>query len=729
MSNNLKNIKKIFRYNSFFIIFIFLFLIFIDYAFALEINYPRLPFSDIDPPQVFTQTAPKEQHLSLYIKYFFYLTVWIVGLMALGSLIIAGIRYLISFGKPESIIAAKEHIFSVFLGLLIILSTVLIFNVINPQILILELKKLVEPIKVKKSLIAGEPPKPYYRTLANTEIPFGRIIEIIFETKDNMEYSEFQERKPRMDRIKENASTTLKIVQRMDEQNKNLKEAAHRCTCGKPNDSRPLCCDPKPGYAATLYGNGCESKESCTSDSCSTVRGTMEDLEDKNLKDIDKLKEEQNKTEQEMNSLREWLKRLELAEEKILSCNREDKKEKDAVNVRVYGSQSGLVSYKEFLGRKNEFINKGWLYEIIKIWDDIKIDYDVPLIRNGLYQGQTWAKSRLEKGRKTNWDTFYCFTSGSIYGEKPLQFASDSERELSLEAYNENVQREDPKSTLERRVEEYKVTCKKEASVGEVIDRSKRITIFMLQRMDRMLDLGKQMIEATENMHNLISQCSSRRCDSVCEGECGKVCIKTCVASLRYPEGPCPLKDIDEHYEKIISEIRKNMDETIQGKNEEERTGSVANPAQSGGEETGSENRTEIGMIPLIDKVVAKLLEDLKLHVRDEMYSCFTASESEEAFLTGQGEERETALRLTNCTKAINAMGPERLIENCCYDQEEFNECLGSCYLEEGQEKYKKCLNKCLNEKSKELDNQGEKIKSRVILTCQHELNFYCCSY
>jgi hypothetical protein len=544
-----------------------------------------------------------------------------------------------------------------------------------------------------------------------------------------------------MDRIKENALTTLEIVQRMDEQNKNLKEAAHRCTCGEPNDSRPLCCDSNPGYAANIYGNGCESKDSCTSDSCSTVRGTIEDLEDKNLKDIDKLKEEQNKTEQEMNSLREWLKRLELAEEKMLSCNREDKKEKEAANARAYGSQSGLVTYKEFLGKKNEFIKNGWLYEIIKIWDDIKIDYDVPLIRNELYQGQTWVRpgrpgmlpgrvqSGVGKGRKTNWDTLYCFTSGSIYGEKPLQLASDSERESGLEAYNENVQREDPKSTLERRVQEYKVTCKKEASVGEIIDRSKRITIFMLQRMDRMLDLGKQMIEATEKMHNLISQCSSRRCDSVCLGECGE-CMKVCVVSLRrYPEGPCPLKDIDEHYEKIISEIRKNMDETIQGKNEEERTSSAANPAQSGEEETRSENRTEIGMIPLIDKVVAKLLEDLKLHVRDEMYSCFTASESEEAFLTGQGEERETALKLNNCTKSINAMGPERLIENCCYDQEEFNECLGSCYLEEGQEKYKKCLNKCLNEKSKELAKRGEKIKSRVILTCQHELNFYCCSY
>jgi len=55
--------KKNFKYKIIFSFLLFFFLFSTNIVFALEINYPRLPFTsplNIPPPQDFINTAPKE---------------------------------------------------------------------------------------------------------------------------------------------------------------------------------------------------------------------------------------------------------------------------------------------------------------------------------------------------------------------------------------------------------------------------------------------------------------------------------------------------------------------------------------------------------------------------------------------------------------------------------------------------------------------------------------------
>jgi len=107
---------------------------------ALEIVYPQIP--GVATPKVISTGLPD------YIKYIFSLSVWLIGLVILGALIYSGFQYFTSFGNPEKFSAAKNGIISAFLGAIILLSAYLLFNTINPQLTILEVKNLdlVEPV-------------------------------------------------------------------------------------------------------------------------------------------------------------------------------------------------------------------------------------------------------------------------------------------------------------------------------------------------------------------------------------------------------------------------------------------------------------------------------------------------------------------------------------------------------------------------------------------------------
>jgi len=718
--------KKIFKYNLIFsFLLFFFFFISVNIVFALEINYPRLPFSnslDVYPPQDFINTAPKEDHLALYVKYFYYLFLWISGIIALGGLIYGGILYLIAGSNAEKIMSAKEQITASFLGLLILLSSFLVFEVINPQIKELKIGELKKVSEVERPEIEEPPSFSSHPSLITTEIPFGRIIELIFETQENIDYEKIQrQEKPRMDRIKENANKTLEITEKLKNQNNDLKNTSHQCTCGSPNNSRPLCCDEDPGYAALIYGNACSSKKSCTSDSCSTVRGTIEDRFKKNLDEIENLKKEQKKTEEEIRLLRDELEKLEIAEKTIRDCN----EGRFGMTIGVLGKRVSLQSVADFLELKNYLLTQKFLIEVIKMWDNINYDY--------------YIKQNNQKINKINWDTLYCETSGNVYKESkssqnngneinnqdnnsetklPIQDFFSADNFFSKKIVNAQKQEVLEKTPLSN------IACTTEVPIGEIIDRTKRIVIYLIGRQERMLDLGKQMIEATERMHNLISICSSRHCQSICGCSIVGVPCVSCPDSLCYRkctsrtvsinesdelknlltdsfEGPCPLNEIDKHYNEKISVIYDLMKEVV-----------------------SEEEKEKIGINPLIDNVISNLLKDLDIEVRQNMKTCVTD--------IGQGgiiENFTPYTGLFSCLSSIGANGPKWIIQGCCYNEGEFNDCLSLCFLEEGQENYKKCLEKCLKDKSQELANQNKKEEARLILTCSHSVNFYCCGH
>jgi len=153
-------------------IFLGLFLLGTGFVFALEINYPKVPGAL--SPQEFLQSASAspEQIPSLYIKYIFNLFFWVSGIIVLGVLLWAGFRYLTSAGNTETTIIARGQITSAFLGILILLSSFIILNILNPQLIILKLPK-IEPVKV---IQRTEVPLPattteMTRTAIDTELP------------------------------------------------------------------------------------------------------------------------------------------------------------------------------------------------------------------------------------------------------------------------------------------------------------------------------------------------------------------------------------------------------------------------------------------------------------------------------------------------------------------------------------------------------------------------------
>lgn len=97
---------------------------------ALEIVYPQIP--GVTTPKVVSTGLPE------YVAYIFRFSVILIGLVILGALIYSGFQYFTSFGNPEKFSAAKNGIISAFLGGIILLGAVLIFNTINPQLVILE---------------------------------------------------------------------------------------------------------------------------------------------------------------------------------------------------------------------------------------------------------------------------------------------------------------------------------------------------------------------------------------------------------------------------------------------------------------------------------------------------------------------------------------------------------------------------------------------------------------
>lgn len=102
----------------------------------LEIEYPTVP--GVETP-VTTKTALPE-----YLRYIFTFAIIIAGLLAFGAMIYGGIRYLTSAGDPAKMKDAMAQVTAGILGLIILLSSYLILNTINPQ-LVLPKKPPIQP--------------------------------------------------------------------------------------------------------------------------------------------------------------------------------------------------------------------------------------------------------------------------------------------------------------------------------------------------------------------------------------------------------------------------------------------------------------------------------------------------------------------------------------------------------------------------------------------------------
>jgi hypothetical protein len=94
----------------------------------LEVDYPTLPGAPALGPGT---TVPE------YILYIFIFSLVVVGITALSLFIYAGILWLTASGSTDQIQKAKKIFVNVFLGVILLLGSFLLFRLLNPELLLL----------------------------------------------------------------------------------------------------------------------------------------------------------------------------------------------------------------------------------------------------------------------------------------------------------------------------------------------------------------------------------------------------------------------------------------------------------------------------------------------------------------------------------------------------------------------------------------------------------------
>jgi hypothetical protein len=113
-------------------IILILFLLLPTISSALELSYPTIA----------GYTLSLGIDINKLIAWFYYFIVSIAGLATFVMLVWGGFEWMTSTGNPARISSAKDRILSAFMGLIIILASWLILQVINPDLLLLRLPNL-----------------------------------------------------------------------------------------------------------------------------------------------------------------------------------------------------------------------------------------------------------------------------------------------------------------------------------------------------------------------------------------------------------------------------------------------------------------------------------------------------------------------------------------------------------------------------------------------------------
>lgn len=315
--------KKIKLIILFFLIFVFsLFsLVLAQGDRELEVEYPEI--SGIKPETVATG-------LPEYVKYIFNFTLLAFGLLVLGLLVRGGINYLIAVGQPAKLREAKDQMVGALLGLIILLSSYLIFATINPQLTILKLPFLppVEEPAVVTPTFEEE------MTLISYEIPIGQMI-------DNGIWQEqrIQDTKALLDEfegfLKED-TTVNPTFNRISDLNKYLKTLTDSCRC---DVLETLCTEPE-NWA---------SKVGCTGDPCEDVREKITGVLTKNDEKMQELLEYKNRITQQLRILNNEREKFLNAHEKLMECL----------------SRGNLLTRNEYLEQVKFYEEQGWETKVI----------------------------------------------------------------------------------------------------------------------------------------------------------------------------------------------------------------------------------------------------------------------------------------------------------------------------------------------------------------------------
>jgi len=142
---------------------------------ALELNWPPSP-GGIQLTDATTLTG--------MVKYFYEWGIALGGLAAFIALIIAGFQYLTSMGDPGKIKEARDRISSAVLGLVLLLSSFLILNTINPELTTLKMPEVGSAGRQLGYLVGSSGLGPCEKVVLYTEPYFqGQSYELTPEKK------------------------------------------------------------------------------------------------------------------------------------------------------------------------------------------------------------------------------------------------------------------------------------------------------------------------------------------------------------------------------------------------------------------------------------------------------------------------------------------------------------------------------------------------------------------
>ena len=105
----------------------------ISTAIDLNLDYPKIGGFDLN----------NDQGLDQVIAWLYYFVITVSGIAVFAMLVWGGFTWLTSTGDPSKITDAKDRIYSAFLGLLLILASILIMQTINPELVVLKLPELL----------------------------------------------------------------------------------------------------------------------------------------------------------------------------------------------------------------------------------------------------------------------------------------------------------------------------------------------------------------------------------------------------------------------------------------------------------------------------------------------------------------------------------------------------------------------------------------------------------
>ncbi len=500
------------QFSTFFLIFL-LFLIWANFTSGqegtpLELQYPFIPGTEVPTT---TKTV-----LPVFVQYIFNFALLVSGLVAFGALVFGGIGYLTSAGSPVKQKEARNWISAGLLGLIILLSSYIILNTINPELIILSL-----PVLEKISLPSPPEVTPAEKpTLIADEIPIGKLIDGVGEEdSDGSPTSplygyEGVLAKTRLERIQNLSDEIWKTAEEIQKTSEEIEGAAEkikeltdecRCrNCGFANNDCKGCyecagcsCDPE--------GDPCPGRKTIEE-----KQGELRSLSSK----LDGLKDEFNDLKEELNSekgkLKNALGELKEAEALMKTC---------PYSLNKEGKGQDLLSFNFFWGYK-----QGMESNEVRLVKEIKIEKPWEVIVGG-----------------NDPATFYCteaYLDVSLSNVEVPEFTEIPE-EIEI------IGREN-------------ISCSIEIPIGPVVEYTEDIADRLIKEIGRMRsemnviinEVSKEQTNA-ERMAELPDGCHCGNCHCQCCACC--CCDDCCCCCVAHCLGlPCrPLGEIPATFRKI----------------------------------------------------------------------------------------------------------------------------------------------------------------------------------